>query len=318
MLICEDTRELGEERFREMRRVGVFSTDIAPLLNLSKYKSALQVYLEKIGEAEPFEATERMQDGNMVETPLIERFSRETGLKARPCKEMHKHSKIAYLCTNLDAECYADISGDIGLLEIKGCSDRVIEDWDEQPPPYYHAQVMHQLLVTGREYAYLYAWAWGCGTRCFKVTRDEAFFEMIKAAAAKFWKDHVLKKIPPLGDQYFVSSDDLRSLYPRVEIETVELDESIDPWLSMWDAGGALEKRGEDMREQARVELMKHMKGAALGLRGNRRIHWSLVNQSRLNTAALKEKEPEIYAKYLLKSESRRFSITESKNRGEP
>lgn len=316
MIIFDDVRHLTDAEFRKARQRGVFSTDIAALLNLSKYKSALQVYLEKTGQAEPQDVTERMQDGLMVEQPLIERFGRETGLKARPLKEMHQHPKHKFLFTNLDGECYEDVT-ELGLLEIKGCSDRVIAEWDEQPPPYYHAQVMHQLLCTGRSFAYLYAWAWGQGTRCYKVLPNDSFFEMIRAAAEKFWKDHVLKKVPPLGDEYFCSSDDLRSLYPKVEIAEIELDASADPWLSMWAAGAALERQGEQMREQAKTEIMKQMKGAALGIRGNHRIHWTMVNQSRLDTSKLKEKEPALYQKYLLKGETRRFSITESKDKGE-
>ena len=58
----------------EMRRAGITSTDISAICGLSSYKSAMEVYLEKVGKPIPREDTEAMYWGRSLETPIALRY----------------------------------------------------------------------------------------------------------------------------------------------------------------------------------------------------------------------------------------------------
>lgn len=309
MLIIQDTRAISEEKFRAERRKAVQATDTPKLLNLNKYAGALSVFQEKMGIDSDQDFSFFTRDGQMLEPVLIERFKSETGLDAFHAPELHRLNKAPLGCT-IDGYCHE--AGRTGLLEIKAVGQYSWDDWTpDAPPPMYHLQVQHQLMVTGAPFAYIFGWSWGNGTRCYKILPNDQIQDQIYAVAKKFWTDYVLQNLPPLDGDHFATVEDLKALYPRgvPKLEKELSDESIlriNEYTAIRDQIKGL----ESVQDVCKVELMKELGEAERGIAPNGQIvNWSTVETATLDVKAIKEKEPEIYAKYLRTRTSRRFSI---------
>ena len=62
-----DTKKIGYEEWKRERMKGIGGSDVAAVLGISRWKSALRVYLEKIDEAPEEEENEAMEIGRKIE-----------------------------------------------------------------------------------------------------------------------------------------------------------------------------------------------------------------------------------------------------------
>lgn len=97
--------------------------------------------------------------------------------------------------------------------EIKTVHPFSASEWGEQGseevPTHYAAQVMHGLGITRRPAALVVA-LFGLDTLlCFPVMADAETIALMRAECAKFWTEHVMKRVPPDP----VNLDDIRRLY---------------------------------------------------------------------------------------------------------
>lgn len=105
--------------------------------------------------------------------------------------------------------------GDEGLLEIKNVDALQyrekwsLEDGELEAPAHIELQVQHQLLVTGRKFAYIGALIGGNEVRLIKREPQPAVFKHIKAEVIAFWDSIEANEPPPPvfpDDAQFVSS----------------------------------------------------------------------------------------------------------------
>ena len=121
------------------RRKGIGGSDAASVLGISPWKSNVQLWEEKTGITEP----EDISDKEAV------RFGKESEAAIRRL----------FIFATLDGEL-TDQTGRKGILEIKTTEIRRSIDWKKwngQIPDYYYAQVVHQMLSRGYEFAILKA-----------------------------------------------------------------------------------------------------------------------------------------------------------------
>ena len=89
--ILTETEGLTKEMWLTYRRMGIGGSDVAPLLGLSKWKSELELWLDKTGQAEELEGeNEAMLWGNIMEPILRSHFEEVTGRKAVEVKAISR------------------------------------------------------------------------------------------------------------------------------------------------------------------------------------------------------------------------------------
>lgn len=75
------TLNLSKEDWLRYRKCGITGTDAGAILGVNPYRSAFQVYHDKISDTIEDIDNEAMRQGRDLEDYVAQRFSEETGLK---------------------------------------------------------------------------------------------------------------------------------------------------------------------------------------------------------------------------------------------
>ncbi len=180
------------------RRQGIGGSDVAAILGLSPWRSALDVWAEKVGESEPDDASSlAMWLGLRLEPVIFELYEARTGRKVRRLPP-RQHPKYPWMLATLDAK----VAGESVAVEAKTSS--TAEGWGEDGsdviPLHYYPQAQHYLAVTGyarTDVAVL------IGNRRFHVhpiERNDDYILDLVEVEREFWERHVVAKVPPPPD----------------------------------------------------------------------------------------------------------------------
>ncbi len=209
--------EIGREAWLEQRRSGIGGSDVAAILGLSKWKTPLDVYLEKRGELPPQPETEPMRWGTLLEPVIIREFSERHGVRVVRGEGIKRHQDYAFMLASLDGWA-PEVPA---VVECK--TARSADGWGEpgtgEIPAYYQTQVAHYMAVTGAALAFVPVLIGAADFRVYQVERDEGFIDDIIEAESAFWHDHVLAGVPPEP----VNAADAARLWARDNGETVEV-----------------------------------------------------------------------------------------------
>lgn len=216
-----EVRYATDEEWRAARRLGVGGSDVGAVMGLNKWKSPLEVWLEKTGRAEPpdLSGKESVEWGCRLEPLIAEKFAEmhpEYRVRRKNCTMVS--SERPWARANIDRELVGDGRG---ILEVKTAGARSADDWVFGPPAHYEAQVQHYLSVTGWDFAWVAVLIGGQEYREYRVERDEEDIAAIDAAVDSFWNDYVVKGVMPkmtgLGDE----GGALASMHPDPSAEYV-------------------------------------------------------------------------------------------------
>jgi len=208
------------------------ASDTAAVLGLNPWKSALDVYLDKLGLREPPEDSDPMWWGRHLEEKIGEAYSSER-YAGRPVSRVGEHDYVLlgskdhpFLAATLDFVTQAD--GIWIPLEIK--NTRRGDDWDEGAPPYYLAQLQQQMLVCQSARGSIAGLLSGNRLVWQDVAVDEALRERIIVEGADFMR-MVEEGEPPSPDGSVGAGQALRELYPEEEPgSVVVLDQDAVEW----------------------------------------------------------------------------------------
>lgn len=138
-------------------------SDVACVLGLNPWKSNVELWLEKSGQATPDDISKKdvVVYGTKAEKPLRDLFKLDyPDMKVEyKANNIWFNDKIPWLHSSLDG-WLTDKDGRKGVLEIKTTNimaSRQKELWHDQIPPNYYAQVLSYLAVTESEFAILKA-----------------------------------------------------------------------------------------------------------------------------------------------------------------
>lgn len=224
------TIEQGEQKgmnWETWRSLGLGSSDAPVVMGVSPWKTPLQLYLEKIGEAKGFDGNFATERGQRLEPVARAQF--ELLMDAEFPPMLAVHSEHSFIRASLDG--YNVALG--AVLEIK-CPGK--DDHDKalagMVPEKYIWQVEHQMLVVGAKKAYYYSFDGESGAVVEVLPNLERQKELVKALTA-FW-GRVKSKTPPKeSDRDYVELTDqvVRDLfleYKRIK----KMSDDLEPVLN--------------------------------------------------------------------------------------
>lgn len=306
--ILVETEGLSREEWLRYRKCGIGGSDVAAILGISKWNSAISLWLDKTNQTnEPVEENEAMQWGTIMEPIIRKHFAEVTGKTVVEVKAMLQHPEHPFMLADVDG-LTTDDEGNPAILEIKTASEYKRSEWENDIPAYYQTQVQHYLCVTGVQKAFVAVLIGGNSFKVYEVDADAEIQSMLIAVEKDFW-NKVQNMIRPEMDGSDAAKNLLDSLYRGgIEEQIVMPDEAIE-YVDAYIEACVEEDNAKAKKQEASNHIKEIMgdydKATCLG----HSISWKPVSSERLDTKALKEAEPEIYEKYVKKSISRRFTI---------
>jgi putative phage-type endonuclease len=309
------------------RRGFLGATDVAAIAGLHPYRSPLQVWMEKTGNATLEPETAAMRRGLLFEPIVAQMYTEATGVELQPIDRVQMR-KFPYLCASPDRVSTPDSSGAVYLVELKThrefLRDQYGAEGSDEVPAHELVQVIWQMHVVGErlgpqtcaEIAVLFGTddfgIWGVGA-------SPAFAAELQEMALRFWSDHVVTEVPPPASDHPKEVEALRRLYPRhTEIAvraTDELEVVIDGLRTARAEIAEAERRASGL--QARIQQFMGEAGT-LEFGVGEKITWRTSRPSLRRSCdydALRKAAPDVYDTVVTEREtdgSRRFCVPRS------
>lgn len=189
-----------EEAWLEHRMKDVTSTEVSALFGFSPYMTAYELWHQKKnGTYVKLEDNQRMKWGRRQQDSIAAGIAEDNGWQIRKMTEYIRDDELRA------GSSFDFAIGEDGLLEVKNVDSLVFKnEWEEtesgiSAPLHIEAQLQYQLMVSGREYAYIGALVGGNRDVLIKRTRDEAVIQAIRDRVAAFW-DSIESNTPPSPD----------------------------------------------------------------------------------------------------------------------
>ena len=306
LVVAASTREMTREQWLEERRKGIGGSDAAAVAGLSRYRTPIQVYMEKLGLVEPPEENEAMYWGKKLEDLVAEEFSVRTGMKVRRCRAILRHPEHPFMLANVDRLIVGRNEG----LECKTAGAYKTSEWEGDEIPWEYAiQCHHYMAVTGFSAWWIAVLIGGNRFVYKRIERDEEIIRNLIKIEEDFWHNHVLKRIPPEPDGSEASSEFLRQLYPTSNGQAVDLPPDVESLIQQYEQAAEEEKAAAARKEEAENKIKALLGEYEYGFWKDRKVTWKTMTTNRFDTKRFQKDHPDLYRQYLTESTYRRFSI---------
>lgn len=336
-LVLVETADLPEKEWLEYRRRGIGGSDVAALLGISPWRTARDLYYDKLGivAVEDNESNwVALTMGHLLEPLVAQIFQHRTGYKIFQIKKMFQHPEYPWMLADVDY--FVELpDGTTAILEIKTTNYNAKDNWwmngEETVPIYYESQGRHYMAVMNVD-------------RCFfcclygnneeesiirEIRRDMAYEDEMIFLEQYFWENHVLPKMPPpyTEDGELVMESVRRHTGPAdTEAPVVTLDFTLTAKLIRYLQLQEEKKRADADRKEVEAD-MQRLKAALIAEMGtsckavcqqdgmNYTVTYNPVRKTVIdkdNLLRLKLDHPDIYEQYVTVTESRRFSVKAS------
>ena len=306
--VLVSTENMPYEEWLEYRRLGIGGSDASVVCGINRYKSPVELWLDKTGQIPPQEAGEAAYWGTQLEPFVRSEFTKRTGIEVKQVKELLQSEEYPFMLANLDGICEVQ---DVGtcIFEAKTASAYKAGEWENTIPDEYMCQIQHYMAVTGYAGTYIAVLIGGNTFKWRFVERDEELISMLIELESAFW-NHVQDCTPPPLDGSDASAKFLANRFrDSIPQSHITLPDTAADLLAQYDeACEQLEIVTE--RKQKAENLLKEMLGDnEVGTAGGRIVTWKSVSQERLDGKTLKAEHPVLCKKYTNTTSYRRFSI---------
>jgi putative phage-type endonuclease len=312
---CERTKYLG-------------GSDIGAILGFSKYRTALDVWLEKTGRVVNNVDNLPVRFGSFAEEFVANEYASQTGYVLVHHESGLAHSQYPFMVGHIDRfvfESNDDVNGELfhfdgsyaasHLLECKTASPFNQSDWGElgsdEVPMSYLVQCLWYLAITNIERCDVAVLFGNTDFRIYEVYRDQELEDLIIAKAAAFWNEYVQKDTPPPAQ---CESDYQQLFQKEVTGKAVEADPALCELTAKLQLLNGEIKSKEMEISQIKQAIMGQMGEAELlTYQGQVLATWKSPKQSyRLDSKRLELDHPELIPQYQVPVQnSRRLVIKE-------
>lgn len=238
-VVCS-TDDRGE--WLRERTGGIGASEMAAVMGLYKYSSALEVYARKIGAFDPTndDVGEPAYWGTQLEDLVVREFAKRTGKTVVRQQHLLRSTTYPWALSTLDAAVFPEAVP----VEAKTASAYLLDDWTDGTPLYYRIQCHQQMLVTGTERVYAACLVGGQKFIWDVIERDESLISQIIDAGTRFWRC-VQEQVPPAPDGSESAERALAALVSS-RVESIDARPVLDA--SLVSVGSQLEQVQLDLR----------------------------------------------------------------------
>lgn len=288
----------------EERRLGIGGSDAAAALGLSKWRTPLQLYLDKIGEAEPSEESDPMRFGTLLEPIVRSEFVRRTGMNVVYGQPAVVSPVYPFMRVNLDGRI-----SPTELFEAK--TARSDAGWgdpgSDDIPADYVLQNQHAMIVTDARVVHIAVLIGGSEFRVYRQEHNPSLAELIIEGEREFWR-HVETRTPP--DPSTLAEINLRwreSTNRSIELSP-DAAAAVRRLADIRDRMKELEVAADECERTVKRELMDADTATVDGVVA---VTWKQAKPSRaVDWKRLEAEHPAVVAQYVAeKSGSRRFLL---------
>ena len=324
-----DITKLSEAEWHEWRRKGIGGSDLAAIMGVSPWATARDIYRKKKGIVGALEAEADRKNwvakkvGHLLEPLVAEIFEVQTKHKPYAVRKMFAHPDYPYMLANVDYFITLP-DGRTAILECKTSSSHAKEKWDDGAVPFnYELQVRHYMSVMNVDVAFI-ACLYGNNESDFvwrRIERDMDFEADIIAVEENFWMNHVLTNVEPAytesGDLVLQS---IRNFYGNADEEAgaVVLPSNMTDALLEFEYLKAEKSKANKVVKALESKIAKVQAVFVEGIGASCKatcsrddvefvISYNPVFQDNVDKEGLKAHHPDIYAKYVTKSEKYRL-----------
>ncbi len=202
---------LTEEQL-SARHLSIGASEIAAVAGLNPWHTAHDVWLAKMQLADK-EEDHFTRIGQLIEPILLQMYCEDTKHEVAHFGTL-VHPKHPWMSATPDFSVF----GKPKLGEIKMVGARLAHHWTPQAdgiPDYYRPQCEWQMEVCDAETVDAVALIGGTDFRVYTVKRDRELGGMLVDIGAKFWRDHVIARVPPPVDGSESARNMLNKMFPR-------------------------------------------------------------------------------------------------------
>ena len=306
--VLVSTENMSYADWLEYRKQGIGGSDASVVCGINRYKSPVELWMEKTNQLPHQEAGEAAYWGTQLEPFVRAEFTKRTGIWVDHRSELLQSEEHPFMLANLDGICEVP---DVGpcIFEAKTASAYKVGEWEDAIPDEYALQLAHYMAVTGYAGAYIAVLIGGNTFKWKFIERDEELISMLIQLETDFW-NHVQDGTPPPLDGSDASAKFLAERFPNSRPKShIILPETADELLAQYDEA-CEELEAVTERKQKAENLLKEMIGEnEVGTAGDRIITWKSVSQERLDSKTLRAEHPVLYKKYVNQTSYRRFSV---------
>lgn len=288
------------------------SGDAAGILGLSPWRTPLDVYLDKIEPRVEQLTPERarvLRRGQRMEPYVVDLLSEETGLEIVARGNRYLDAEHPFIASEIDAEARAIGSTEIVNVEIKTVSPFKAREWGEEQtdevPLHYTAQVMHALMVTGRDLCVMGVLIGGDDFRVYRIQRDDEAIALIRERELDFWQRVQRRQAPEP-----TTVSDITRLYGKSLGVVREADDAVaaafERLVAVRGQLKPLEAERDELESRIKVFLAE---ADTLAIKGRPVLTWKSQDARRFDQSAFKAAHPELAEQFTKVQSSRVLRI---------
>jgi putative phage-type endonuclease len=320
------TDNMSYEEWLEKRKGSIGGSDAGAIMGYAgEWGSPLTVFLQKMSYASPKGMSNAAYRGKLLEPVIREYMCAEYPVKLDSVPYMFYHPEHSFISANIDGILYIEnpieingkeISG-IGGLEIKTTKTGYGYGENEIPDGHF-CQVQHYMAVTGLNWFVLAVYFLeNEEVKYYVIERHNDFIADLIKKEVEFWNNHIVANEWPAaigidseedmitgmfagGDTIALGEEERALCCEHVELNAQEKE---------------IKKRKDEISTNLKAIIVRKTSGSAERkiscLAGPYTISWLRYETSRVDSDALRQAG--LYEKYVKKSETGRFTITEKK-----
>ncbi len=311
------------QKFTLDRSKFIGGSDVGPILGVSPYRSALDVWMEKTGKVVNHIDSLPLRFGTFAEEFVAREYAKATGYELSHDESIFIHPQYAFVAGHLDRLVHPKGLHQPAskILECKTSSILTRSHWGESGsdhvPLGYLAQVTLYMAITGIETADIGVIFGNSDFRIYQIERDQELESLVLEKAVDFWDNYVLRYIPPP----IQSEADCQLLFGRSSPDKVlEANSQTLALLKRYQTLNQQTKVWEEELSKIKCQIMAQMQDAeALTHAGSILATWKTPKPSyRIDSKRLEREERTIFEKYKIASQTnRRFVLKEFSQKDE-
>jgi putative phage-type endonuclease len=305
--------------FTQDRTKYIGGSDIGAILGMSKFRTPLEVWMEKTGKEVRQLDSLPLRFGSYAEEFVASEYARATGFELLHDESIYIHPTHPMMSAHVDRFVLGDDLNKPAtrLLECKTANPFARGEWGEpgtdQVPMSYLCQCIWYMAITGIKQCDLAVLFGNSDFRIYEIARDHELEALVIEKALHFWNEHVLKDIAPPAQ----TEGDYQALFKKSDpSKTIEADPKTIELIRQLQS---LSKQSGDVDEQItqiKQHIMSEMQESeVLSYQGNVIATWKAPKPSfRLDSKRLEAEEKKVFERFKMPVQNSRRLVIKSLN----